>query len=35
VGTQLKYEIVIGEKHQALKKSAVEKFGDGKIFFFK
>jgi hypothetical protein len=34
VGTQLKYEIVIGESLQAFKKSAVKKFGDGKNKFF-
>jgi hypothetical protein len=33
VGTQLKYEIVIGESLQAFKKSAVEKFGEGKKVF--
>jgi hypothetical protein len=34
VGPQLKYEIIIGESLQALKKTAVEKIGKGKIFFF-
>ncbi len=35
VGTQLKYEIVIGESVQALKKLVVEKFGEGKKVFLK